>query len=214
MPLPARVHERPVLVPLAGKDRAGVTAAHRDHDVGGSHVLGEELGGDLSGDVDPNLGHRLDRSGVDRLGGCGTCRTYDHAVAAMVAQEPCSHLGTTGIVDTDEQNFGHGGHEDVFLLAGELDECRVGDFGGQGGEVVLDACLGSDAFVRVGDVGMDGLGAEDARELRRQVVGDALQQLGRVQQVPTGAVGRAWTRRARRCALGGHQVSCSGTEVK
>ena len=37
--LARRIVERPVLVALAGIDRAGVAAAHRDHDVGLAHEL-------------------------------------------------------------------------------------------------------------------------------------------------------------------------------
>ena len=37
--LAGRIVELPVLVPLAGIDRAGVAAAHRDHDVGGADDL-------------------------------------------------------------------------------------------------------------------------------------------------------------------------------
>ena len=37
--LPGRVVELPVEVPLAGVERAGVAAAHRDHDVGRAHEL-------------------------------------------------------------------------------------------------------------------------------------------------------------------------------
>ena len=42
--LAGRVIELPVLVALAGIDRAGVAAAHRDHDIGGTHgFVGQRL---------------------------------------------------------------------------------------------------------------------------------------------------------------------------
>ena len=43
MSLPGGVLEVPVLVALAGEDRAGVAAAHRDDHVGGAHLVGQRL---------------------------------------------------------------------------------------------------------------------------------------------------------------------------
>ena len=64
--LAGRVVELPVLVALARVDRAGVAAAHRDHDVGGlDRVAGERLGV-LPRDVEPDLVHRRDHARVDR----------------------------------------------------------------------------------------------------------------------------------------------------
>ena len=59
--LAGRVLEDPVLVALARIDRAGVAAAHRDHDVGGLHDLVGERLGELFVQVDAELVHRLRR---------------------------------------------------------------------------------------------------------------------------------------------------------
>src|SRR5882724_9726115 len=69
---PARgVVELPVLIALARIDRAGVAATHGDHDVGlAGRAVGERFR-KLPGDVDPHLGHRLDRRGVHLVGGVG-----------------------------------------------------------------------------------------------------------------------------------------------
>jgi hypothetical protein len=48
-----RVVELPVLVVLARAERAGIAAAHRDHDVGRLHDLVRERLGELLRDVDP-----------------------------------------------------------------------------------------------------------------------------------------------------------------
>src|SRR5215468_9211373 len=59
--VPARgVVERPVLVALARVYGAGVTAAHRDHDIGGADsIVGERLR-ELLAHVDAHLLHRVD----------------------------------------------------------------------------------------------------------------------------------------------------------
>src|SRR6266581_1511602 len=59
------VVEVPVEVPLAGEDRAGVAAAHGDHDIGGAdHLVGPGFG-ELAGDVDAPFSHRGDGGRVD-----------------------------------------------------------------------------------------------------------------------------------------------------
>lgn len=53
--LAGRIVELPVLVRLSGVERAGVTAAHSDHDVGGlGGFRGQNLGR-LVGEVNPDL---------------------------------------------------------------------------------------------------------------------------------------------------------------
>ena len=64
-----RVGEVPVEVALAGIDRAGVAAAHGDHDVGGLDFAGGQRLGELVGDVESDLGHGLDDGGVELVGG-------------------------------------------------------------------------------------------------------------------------------------------------
>src|SRR4051812_49242738 len=54
-----RVVERPVLVALAGEDRAGVTTAHRDDHIGLPDGLGREDLGAGARDVDALFGHGL-----------------------------------------------------------------------------------------------------------------------------------------------------------
>jgi len=66
-----RVGEHPFLVTLPGKDRAGVTAAHRDHHIGSADgLIGPRLG-ELCRDVDPPIGHRRDGGRVDLDTGFG-----------------------------------------------------------------------------------------------------------------------------------------------
>src|SRR4051794_35130515 len=69
--LAGRVVELPVEVGLAGEVRAGVAAAHGDDVVGSLGCLRCEDLRFLVGDVDPQLGHRGYRGGVDPLSGDG-----------------------------------------------------------------------------------------------------------------------------------------------
>ena len=66
--LAGRVVELPVLVLLAGVDRAGVAAAHRDHDVGGAHDLVGERLRELLAHIDAELVHGLDDGGLISVG--------------------------------------------------------------------------------------------------------------------------------------------------
>src|SRR5262249_28059297 len=63
--LTRRVVENPVLVLLAGIDRAGVPASHRDDDVGSANDLVRQRLGELLGHVDPEFLHRRDDGGSD-----------------------------------------------------------------------------------------------------------------------------------------------------
>ena len=67
--LAGRVVELPVLVALPRVDRTGIAAAHRDHDVRGSHDLVRERLRVLLAHVDAELGHGLDDCGIQIL--CG-----------------------------------------------------------------------------------------------------------------------------------------------
>jgi hypothetical protein len=51
--------ELPGFVPLAGEERAGVAAAHGDHDVCGADCLVGPRLGELLGDIDATFGHRI-----------------------------------------------------------------------------------------------------------------------------------------------------------
>src|SRR5258708_34906504 len=63
--LAGRVVEFPVLVVLAGQERAGVAAAHRDDDIGSQDELVGPWLGELSRYVDAYLGHRREHAGID-----------------------------------------------------------------------------------------------------------------------------------------------------
>src|SRR3954470_6682562 len=66
--LAGRVLELPVLVALARIDGAGVSAAHRDHDVGFADHAVVDLLGPLGGDVDSELVHGGDHGWVQLVG--------------------------------------------------------------------------------------------------------------------------------------------------
>ena len=78
--LAGRVLELPVLVPLPGHQRTGVTASHRHHHVGRAEELVGPGLGELLGDVDPDLGHRLDHVLVDLGSRLGTTRPGDGTI--------------------------------------------------------------------------------------------------------------------------------------
>jgi hypothetical protein len=63
-----RVVQLPVLVAFSRVDRAGISAAHGDHDIGGFDELVAERLGKLLADIDPDLLHRLDHAGVEPVG--------------------------------------------------------------------------------------------------------------------------------------------------
>ena len=105
------VVELPVLVALAGEDRAGVAAAHGDHDVGrpdGGLVEPLRVGA-ARREVDADLGHGLDDGGVDVVGRGGAGGADHDAVAGVVGEQRGGHLGAAGVVDADEQDLGAGG---------------------------------------------------------------------------------------------------------
>src|SRR5690606_6630475 len=100
------VVELPVLIALAGEDRAGVAASHRDHDVGLPHGIGGESARCVCGDVDSLLGHHPDCDGVDALFGLRPGGEHVDAPSGEGGEVPGSHLGAPGIVDADEQDGG------------------------------------------------------------------------------------------------------------
>jgi hypothetical protein len=107
--LAGRIRQFPVLVTLAGEDRAGVATAHGHDDVAAPGGLMVEFLGLLGRDVDPDLGHGAHRDRVDLLGWFRAGGPDLDGVAGEVAQPSGSHLGTTGIVDTDKQDTGEVG---------------------------------------------------------------------------------------------------------
>ena len=66
--VPRRIVEFPVFVAFAGIQRTGVPTAHGDHDIDGTNDLVGPGLGKLSADVDSDLVHCLDDSGVDLRG--------------------------------------------------------------------------------------------------------------------------------------------------
>src|SRR6188474_2822084 len=97
------VVELPILVAFPGVERAGVAASHRDDDVGFLHgFIGEDLGRG-GGDVDAFFGHRLDRDGVDLVGGLGPGGEDIDAASGKVLEVAGGHLGAAGVVDAYEQ---------------------------------------------------------------------------------------------------------------
>jgi hypothetical protein len=79
------VVELPVFVAFAGEDRAGVAAAHGDDHVAVAGGVVVEEFGLLAGDVDADLGHRLDGDRVDPVSGFGSCGADLNPVAGEVA---------------------------------------------------------------------------------------------------------------------------------
>src|SRR5690606_33368956 len=108
------VVELPVEVALAGVVRAGVAAAHGDHDVGGlDGVAGERLG-KLGGEVDPELGHDRDHGRVDSIGWFGAGGAHGDGSLGVVGEKRGGHLRAAGVVHAHEQDLGAGGHTDSF----------------------------------------------------------------------------------------------------
>ena len=103
---PGGIVDRPVLVSLAGVDRAGVAAAHRDHDVGGAHdLIGERLR-ELLGHVDAELLHRLDDRGVELVGRPAARRADLDSSLRAQPDQPGGHLAAAGVVHAHEQHLG------------------------------------------------------------------------------------------------------------
>src|SRR5205085_863965 len=108
---PGRVVELPVEVLLAGDDRTGVAAPHRDHDVGlPDRVVGQELR-PLGGEIDVELGHRRDDGRVERAGGRAPGGPDVDATRGVAVEQRRGHLRATGVVDADEEHGGAIGHD-------------------------------------------------------------------------------------------------------
>ena len=149
----------PVLVPLSGEERAGVAAPHGDDDVGGlDDLVGPGLG-ELAGDVDVDLGHRLHRGRVDLVAGFGAAGPGDALITGEVVEVPERHLGAACVVGAQEQ---HGG-----LGVGDLafDSCQGGESlacpaFGQQREEVGNGCPAGELVVGGVQEPFDGLDAE------------------------------------------------------
>lgn len=72
--MPGRVGEVPVEVPLAGEDRAGITAAHGDHHIGDAGASAvSDLGNALDTSTPRLFGRLLTRDAAHRQLGGGSC---------------------------------------------------------------------------------------------------------------------------------------------
>ena len=121
---PAGSSSVPVLVLLARVDRAGIAAAHRDHDVGGAHDLVGQRLRELLAHVDAELGHRLDHGGVDLAARRAPGRADVDAPLGAKLDEPGGHLAAAGVVDADEQHLGLLLHDQVVGLGERLRGAR------------------------------------------------------------------------------------------
>jgi hypothetical protein len=105
--LARRILQIPVLVALAGVDRADVAAAHRDHHVRlAHHALLEPLR-PLGRDIDPGLLDRLDDCGVESIGGFAARRGDLNTTLREALQERRRHLAAPGVVAADEEDLGN-----------------------------------------------------------------------------------------------------------
>src|SRR3954452_2174819 len=106
--VPSRgVLELPILVSLAGIDRARIAAAHRDHDVRGpDDLVGQRLREFLR-KINPDLCHRLDGDGVDLVGWIRAGGPNMDTARSELIQEAGRHLTSPGVVHADEQHLGH-----------------------------------------------------------------------------------------------------------
>src|SRR5439155_6203635 len=101
-----RVGEVPVQVPFPRIDGTRVPATHGDHRVGvPNDLVGKGLG-ELPGDVDPDLAHRLDHERVDLAGRRAAGRPDVGPTSRVMIEERRGHLASTGVVDADEQDLG------------------------------------------------------------------------------------------------------------
>src|ERR1019366_181448 len=115
------VVELPVLVALSVEDRAGLTTAHGDHDVGAADALDGQQPGALTLAGQSALVKRLDDSGVQGVSGRGP---RGPALAGTPAVVPGKDLGgqaAAAVMDAGEQDDGPG-HDEV---SGVVSEGRV-----------------------------------------------------------------------------------------
>lgn len=99
-----RVGDLPVVVALAGVERAGVATPHGDdHVCAPDDLVGPGLG-ELPGDVDPELTHGLDRDRVDGGGRSRAPGPADRLVTGVVGEEAECHLRAAGVLDTEKEN--------------------------------------------------------------------------------------------------------------
>ncbi len=111
-----RVCQLPVQVALAGIDRTGVSAPHGDHHVSRlDDLVGPRLG-ELLGDVQADLGHRVGDVAMDLLGWRRPGRADAHRSLRVVVEQRGCHLTPPGVVDADEQDLRDFFHDGAFQL--------------------------------------------------------------------------------------------------
>ena len=159
----------PVLVPLARIDRAGVAAAHRDHDVRGLHELVGQRLRELLAHVHADLLHRLVHDRVDLVAGRAPGRPHVNAALGAELDQPGRHLAPSGVVDADEQDLGLLLHDRSFHLC-QRPEPLAREAVGEDGNEDVDPGL-SEEVERLRDVALDRLLGEDALELVGEPLG-------------------------------------------
>jgi 2-polyprenyl-6-methoxyphenol hydroxylase-like FAD-dependent oxidoreductase len=112
------VVEGPVEVALPGEDRADVAAAHGDAHVRCLDGPGGEDLRRLRRDVDADFGHGGDCGRVDLVCRGGSGGSDFDAIAREVGEPPGGHLGSSGVVDADEEDGRLGGHGRSFAFHG------------------------------------------------------------------------------------------------
>src|SRR5262245_50346149 len=99
--------QRPVLVPLAGIDRARVATAHGDHHVcGPDDLVGQRLR-ELLAHVESDLAHCDDDGGIDLLTGIAAGGSDVDTPLGAELHEPRRHLAPARVVHADEQHLRH-----------------------------------------------------------------------------------------------------------
>ncbi len=172
---PAGSSRIPVLVPLAGEDRAGVAAAHRDDDIGGADDLVGPRLRVLGGDVDAAFGHRGDRGRVDLDAGFGAAGPGDRrcrrrGAGRTRAPSGCGRrCGRTGTARPGVPS------SCVPFDPGQCGQALAGEPFGQQRKEVGHGAAGGELVVAGVQEPFDGLGAVDAGELLAESCGGGAQ---------------------------------------
>src|SRR5439155_22641892 len=128
---PLWVLQLPVLVALAGEERTGVAATHRDHHIRGpERLVGDRLR-ELLAQVDAELRHRRDSGRIDLLSWARAGRADGDAPVRAQLDQAGGHLAAARVVRADEQ------HLRLLLRNRPLDLChRVQPLRGDDREVI------------------------------------------------------------------------------
>jgi len=104
------VDEVPVQVALPGVDRAGVSAAHGDDDIGVESHLHGQFAGRFVRDVDALFPHHVDDRRIQVFARCRTRRVDSDAFSSQLPGERRGHLGSSGIVHAQKEDLGTVAH--------------------------------------------------------------------------------------------------------